>query len=185
MTCAILLTFVFDGILYTAPLMRVSDRMKRDLMVWARSGGYDIIIPNFYLGRYEMDVFRLTPAGLVTEYEIKTSRSDFKADFLKECPGTHTKHDLMMEKQSSCNRFYFVVPKKIVQLHEVPGYAGLIHYKGNRGFEIVKNAPLIHKNKQPLTIYKDLAVSLSFREQVLRNRITELKKKLKNTVAVQ
>lgn len=159
--------------------------MKRDLMAWARSGGYDIIIPNFYLGRYEMDVFRLTPAGLITEYEIKTSRSDFKADFLKECPGTHSKHDLMMEKQSSCNRFYFVVPKKIVQLHEVPGYAGLIHYKGNRGFEIVKNAPLIHKEKQPLTIYKDLALSLSFREQVLRNRITELKKKLIKTIKMQ
>jgi hypothetical protein len=158
--------------------IRPADRIKKDLMGWSRSSGYDIIIPNFYLGHYEMDLFRLTPAGLITEYEIKTSRSDYKADFNKELPGCEGKHALMTGKKCICNRFYFVVPKKIIRADEVPDYAGLLYYKGNRGFEVIKNAPLIHKEKQPLTIYKDLAVSLSFREQVLRDRIAQLRKRL-------
>ena len=161
--------------------MQPADKIKKDLMGWSRSGGYDIIIPNFYLGRYEMDLFRLTPAGLITEYEIKISRSDYKADFFKERAGCDNKHALMAGKKCACNRFYFVVPKKMIQPDEVPLYAGLIYYKGKRGFEVVRNAPLIHKEKQPLTIYKDLAVSLSFREQVLRNRIVELKKGMKRS----
>ncbi len=159
--------------------IRPADKIKKDLMGWSRSSGYDIIIPNYYLGNYEMDLFRLTPAGLITEYEIKTTRADYKADFFKEQSGCENKHALMTGKKCLCNRFYFVVPKKLVQVAEVPAYAGLLYYKGKRGFEVVKNAPLIHKEKQPPAIYKDLAVSLSFREQVLRERIVQLKKKLK------
>ena len=158
--------------------IKPADRIKKDLMEWSRSSGYDIIIPNFYLGKYEMDLFRLTPAGLITEYEIKVSRADYKADFCKEQTGCGNKHALMTGGQCACNRFYFVVPKKMIRPEEVPPYAGLLYYKGRRGFDVVKNAPLIHKEKQAATIYKELAVSLSFREQVLRNRIRELKKKL-------
>lgn len=147
-------------------------------MDWSRSSGYDIIIPNFFLGNYEMDLFRLTPAGLITEYEIKVSRADYKADFCKERAGCSSKHARMTERTCDCNRFYFVVPKKMIRPEDVPSYAGLLYYKGKRGFEVVKNAPLIHKQKQIPAIYKELALSLSFREQVLRNRIVELKKKL-------
>ena len=125
-----------------------------------------------------MDLFRLTPAGLITEYEIKVSRADYRADFCKEQTGCGNKHALMTGGRCACNRFYFVVPKKMIRPEEVPSYAGLLYYKGRRGFDVVKNAPLIHKEKQSPTIYKELAVSLSFREQVLRRRIVELKKKL-------
>lgn len=159
--------------------IKTADKIKKDLMEWSRSSGYDIIIPNFYLGRYEMDLFRLTPAGLITEYEIKVSRADYKADFYKEQAGCNNKHALMTGGTCACNRFYFVVPKKMVRAEEVPSYAGLLYYKGKRGFDLVKNAPLIHKQKQSPEIYKELALSLSFREQVLRNRIVELRKKIR------
>ena len=43
-----------------------------------------IFCTNFQaMGFSECDVLRITPSNIVYEYEIKTSRSDFKADLRK------------------------------------------------------------------------------------------------------
>lgn len=53
-------------------------------MSYAKGTELDLIIPNFYLNSpFEMDVCKITKAGIVYEYEIKISRSDFKNDFKK------------------------------------------------------------------------------------------------------
>jgi len=47
------------------------------------------------------------------------------------------------------NRFFYAAPaeiaSKIAKL--VPGYAGLISIRGNNDIHIIKNAPLLHKEK--------------------------------------
>ncbi len=41
------------------------------------------IIPNVKLYDYEADLLRITKAGFLHEYEIKLTKSDYKADFKK------------------------------------------------------------------------------------------------------
>ncbi len=99
-------------------------------------------------GWWECDVACLSKAGYLTEYEIKTSRSDFTADSRKVKLGEFSlgrevvkrlvkvtdppyqlrnKHDLLSKGDPAgpC-RFYFVVPEGLVDLSEVPHWAGLI-----------------------------------------------------------
>lgn len=169
--------------------MRLADQIAMSLIEFVQRTAYEIVIPNFFVGRYEMDLFRLTKTGYICEYEIKISRSDYFNDFKK----SHTeyqrfqegdlfvprrerlkmevnKHEQIAKGKGRQNRFFFVVPKGLIEIDEVPKHAGLIEFdKGH--FSIVKNAPLLHKNKSDDTsFYKDLAKSLSFRELSHRNK---------------
>lgn len=170
--------------------MKKADKIKFELMRYCRSHAYDVIIPNFFFGRYEMDVFKLMQSGLVIEYEIKISRSDFFADF-KKCRSVidlgapletvsetysrfrkrvkTTKHDEMISKNCSCNRFFFVVPAELIKPDEVPAHAGLLYFNGY-SFDMIKNAPLIHKQKQDQSIYKKIALKLSFRSKIIEQK---------------
>ena len=86
----------------------------------------DIVIPNYYVNMFEMDLFVMKQSGIITEYELKISRSDFLADFKKKW-GPDFKHDLLKSGKRKCNRFYFVVPENMVTIGEVPKHCGLIY----------------------------------------------------------
>lgn len=58
------------------PKVKLADKIKYSLMRAIRSSAYDVIIPNWYDGIFEMDVFRLTQSGVIYEYEIKISKSE-------------------------------------------------------------------------------------------------------------
>ncbi len=82
-------------------------------------------------GLGECDIITLTNANLIYEYEVKISRSDFKADFKKRF-----KHEKLSGKwidkiKSNTfnipNYFYFACPKDLIKPEEVPEYAGLIY----------------------------------------------------------
>lgn len=47
------------------------------------------------------------------------------------------------------HQFYYAVPAGLLQLSEIPAYAGLI-YVTDGGCEIIKKAPYMHKNKMDL-----------------------------------
>lgn len=89
---------------------------------------------------YECDVFELTAAGYMREYEIKLSLSDFKADQAKcnqssrdfkdgrwvDVPG-RKKHQRLAERdQNGPTFFWFVAPKGLIPLELLPDWAGLI-----------------------------------------------------------
>lgn len=156
--------------------MKLADRIKYKLMFWCRSNPYDIIIPNFYRNGYEMDLYKLTKSGYVVEYEIKISKSDFKADMKKgfkiwNSEDRILKHDIIKNGERS-NRFFFVVPSDLIKPDEIPEYCGLIYYdeKIDR-LDLIKNAKLLHKNKEDLSAYRELAMQLSFREDMLRKKL--------------
>lgn len=151
--------------------MKLADKIKEKLLRWVVVSGYDIAIPNFFVDSYEMDVFMLKSTGYIYEYEIKISRSDFKADFNKKrCYKSDTKHVEISAGKRSCNRFYFVVPEGLITIDECPKYAGLIYYTdygdnyNDRILSTVKAAPVIHKNKGSLN-YAEIARRLALREQ--------------------
>jgi len=118
-------------------------------------------------GLSECDVISISKSNFIYEYEVKISRSDFKADFKKE------KHKLMLEKASvidsnindvwyyTPNYFYFVVPLNLVSIDEIPEYAGLIYINELLGFETIKKAPLLHKIKATDTFIRKLSHNLT------------------------
>ncbi len=144
------------------------------------TNGTDIVLPNYYYGMYEMDVFRVMNSGYVIEYEIKISRGDFFQDFKKGNGYGISKHE-KVKNGNRCNRFMFVTPKGLIEKHEIPEYCGLIEF--HYGFTVIKNAPLLHNEKIQQSMYKGIARRASVREfdakQIvifLQKRIAELEK---------
>lgn len=162
--------------------MRLADKIAKHLRDYVRGAGREIILQNFYHLYYEMDVLRLMPSGLIVEYEIKISRSDYFNDFKKshrnyksseDKPDIILKHDWMKTGKGP-NRFFFVTPKGLIKLSELPDYAGLIEFnesKDHQWFSLIRNSKVTHKNKFPDAKYKELAELLAFRESNLRNSV--------------
>lgn len=163
--------------------MKPAQKIQVALIDFARGHAYDILIPNFYYKRFEMDLFKLTKSGLVVEYEIKVSRADFKSDFNKGFEVydfsnggrrilVKNKHVELAAGRTGINRFWFVVPMGLVKPAEVPKHCGLIEFHAGR-LSVVKNAPLLNKHA-PEIDYKDLSRSLSFREWNLKIKLNKL-----------
>ena len=118
------------------------------------------------VGLQECDVISISKADYIYEYEVKISRSDFKADFKKG------KHKLIIEKNFNHesrsetfnfytpNYFYFVVPKNLITIDEIPDYAGLIYMEEDGKFEIIKKATILHKTKASNELIRSIAHQL-------------------------
>lgn len=141
------------------------------------------VIPNVYLFGEESDLLRIMKNGWVVEYEIKLSRSDFRADFRRK-----GKHKYMAERvvepasywyknnhnhrtaQSPevakswtiPNRFVFVCPEGLLTVEDMPEYAGLYYVKGMQ-VRKVKSPPLLHREKIGEGSLKRLVSVLSHR----------------------
>lgn len=160
--------------------MRISDEITLGLLSYGVVAHSDIVLPNYYMGRYEMDVCKINGSQYVTEYEIKISRSDFFADFKKQHThwrdGKTVKHQQIESGEYVANRFYYVVPQGLIKLEEVPKYAGLIEYVG--GFLEVKKAPLLHKRR--FTNYASIVNTLAARERQWRINVRKVKRENEN-----
>ena len=152
--------------------MKLADEIAYKLISWVQKTGGDIVIPNYYHGIYEMDVFKLTSSGYIHEFEIKISKSDYMADFKKNDFKKELKHDKISQGKRS-NKFFFVVPEGLLSKEDIPNHAGLILYTKYKTFKIIKPAPLLHKNL--FTDYKSLATSLSYREMIWRRRLNYIR----------
>lgn len=172
--------------------MQLKDKICIELMSFIRIKPNEVVIPNYYFGFYEMDVFRLTPSGYVTEYEIKTSRADFKNDFKKSRNvsfsnkiGDNTevfKHEEIEKGSHKTNKFFFVVPKGLVKADEVPKNCGLIYYDENRSdkFEVIKTAKFINKRNYFEDGFQELVKNQSYREFELRKKNLKLLKRIES-----
>lgn len=163
--------------------MKPAPQIQIALMDFARAHEHDILIPNFYFKRFEMDLFKLTKSGLVVEYEIKVSRSDFKSDFNKSFEVydftnggrrivVKNKHVELAAGRAGVNRFWFVVPAGLIKAAEVPRHCGLIEFTAGR-LTVTKNAPLIIRTA-PEIDFRELARSLSSREWNLKTKMNIL-----------
>ena len=102
---------------------------------------YPIVVPNIYLFNWESDLIYLSGANYVTEWEIKISRADYKADFNKKF-----KHKVLSGKinYSRPVEFYYACPVNMIDISEVPDYAGLYYirdFQGKHVAEEIKKAP--------------------------------------------
>ncbi len=151
--------------------MKLADEIKYKLMAQIGHSPSDLLIPNFYMSTfYEMDLFKITRAGLITEFEIKISRSDYKNDFKKGASNFgDSKHDELKKGLRFCNYFYFVVPENLISINEVPEYCGLIYYNKFQRFDYIKKAKKLHKTQ--FTDYKFLCEKLTGRCNALQGKI--------------
>lgn len=128
-------------------------------------------------GYTEMDALLISKAMFITEFEVKVSKWDLKADFKKV-----NKHHMMENRiaskkegwreHKSPNYFYFCGPPKIFEGVDIPEYAGIIHfidykqpsYGGFRGYvNIIKRAKRLHTEKVAPEILNNLLIKLSSR----------------------
>ena len=142
----------------------ISDVLIQDLYSKNRIA----IINNFFCGQIsgEADVFSLTNSLFSYEYEIKISRSDFRADFKKTF-----KHKLLSKKADylpsatlymTANYFYYVTPKDLVKVEEVPEYAGLIYVDGSKVIT-VKEALKLHSEKANANLISSLLRNYTYK----------------------
>jgi hypothetical protein len=143
--------------------MTLSNIITTELMRWIQP---DTCIPNYYIGRWECDILRITKSSHLVEYEVKVSRADFKADASKECRW-QSKYD-NIKAGGRVNRFFYVVPEGIIHKDEVPDWAGLIYaikIKGHNQvvFNTVKMAKMLSRFPMAPTSYKKIANNLSLK----------------------
>lgn len=159
------------------------------------NNGYTYRIENIYLfaDDWESDFFCVNRQGYSFEFEVKISRSDFKADFTKKRHsiiknGGYTRrwtqggieHSQFVEHKFIPNRLYYAVPDGMISADELPDYAGLIYV--NSHATVIKRAPFIHKNT--MDFRKKLCHKMYHRwieqrreNQLLLNRIKNLESK--------
>jgi len=147
-------------------------------------------------GIHEADVLGITRTGYIYEYEIKVSRSDFKADFNKKHKhlNLHNRTALKVYdtyengkktgEQTTLikipNRFYFACIEGLIKSEDIPDYAGLIWINKFKTITVIKNAPLLHRNKANIHLYKRIANILSQRMIYGCSYYTYLQKKKNN-----
>lgn len=127
-------------------------------------------LANGFIFSWESDFFVQKDNGYSYEFEVKISRSDFFSDKKKVEKHLALEKGIYMEKKTEYkfnsetnknerveyfeerkrdfrpNKFFYVLPKGLVSVNEIPIYAGLM-YVENQNIETVKEAPFLHKNK--------------------------------------
>ena len=145
-----------------------SKDVQRVLMLHLFDKGHSPITTNYTgFGHGECDMLSVSQSDYVYEYEIKISKSDFKRDFTKT-----NKHEALREGReprksrdgairfSIPNHFYFACPTDLIQLEDIPDYAGLIYMDGVN-MKYVKKAPLLHNTKADASLMRRLAHNLT------------------------
>lgn len=127
---------------------------------------HPVMCPNFSGAHYdESDVLAISNTHYVKEYEIKISRSDFKADFKKVAKHSRYKKRMNTAWPKTPNKFFYVCPENLISVDEIPEYAGLIYIvtnpysypSGQLTTHTVKEAPYLHKDKAELKVIERLA----------------------------
>lgn len=152
------------------------------------------VFPNIHLKHFECDILELTKAGYLYEYEIKTSKSDFKNDAKKK--SWHgSKYDLI-KAGNRTNYFYYIVPEGLLNADDIPEFAGLIwvrlgqfgtSFKGNINiedrmyFDYKKAAPKLSKEKAGEKLILKLMESMYYRYHSIRIEVVKLRNKVYDT----
>ena len=152
--------------------------------LWMKFGRQAYAAPNIHFFAFESDLLILRKSGLITEYEIKLTKSDFKADFKKKArirfkktrERAHAKHGLgnmmtrheYLEARLGANRFYYVIPEELLPEISVPHWAGLITCRPSRSMDHCwidqrKPAKLIHSTSFPDSAKSKILLSTYYR----------------------
>lgn len=125
----------------------MTNEITRKLCRELRNRGHLFVLPNFYIGDWECDIFSITARGYTNEYEIKISKADFENDRYK----INYKNELKLVNiitGKRVSKFWYVFPEGLKL--DIPPYAGVITYDGHF-FRTVIEAPFMNKTKIDLS----------------------------------
>ena len=130
--------------------MQETKKIQESICKYLVHRGHESICENYKHIIFEMDVVSLSKSGMLHEYEVKISRSDFLADKKKHKKTGITKFERydkpIMNRENECpNYFYYVCPDGLIDKNKIPIYAGLYYYADDLVW-MVKNAKRIHNH---------------------------------------
>lgn len=136
------------------------------------------IIPNIGLfPNHEADLISATKAGYINEYEVKISRSDWKADFKKSKFKLLKENYVERRHKKNIDRygyrvpnyFWYVVPEELYKCSQdivktLPGYSGIIVVgRSNCWVKYIRKAKLLHRYKINESQKEKITRGLTFR----------------------
>lgn len=168
-------------------IIKILAKMQR-----AMCTSYDVLIPNCYTSHdNEADLFAIRKSGLCDEFEVKISRSDFfndakKAINYRDCdwngideeyllnepnwrakkllaPWQKLKYQALCDGDMSANYFWYAIKSGIVDLEEIPSFAGVIVIFDDGEWQIKRRPKKLHSNKMPFEERFRLARKLGYR----------------------
>lgn len=156
---------------------------------------YTLMIPNTVseLG-YEMDIMCVRNSSLyVEEIEIKTSRSDFLADFRKTIGARRVKHTELKNGKLLANYFCFLVPHDLLSKiqDDIPDYCGIYtgyvatdwRHQESGMIRQIRKPKILHKGKPSERLLYKKARGVTFRYWRLMHE-RQLERKEKQTQSV-
>jgi len=128
----------------------------------ARHAGDPVAVANkmSFLNMFcDADFVTVSMAGIVTEFEIKVSRSDFHRDRKK------LRHAIYSGERRGRrpNRFWYVTAPDIITAEDLPAFAGWIEFDGAE-LHTRREAPVLCRAKHDLTIILRLARAMRQRK---------------------
>jgi len=133
--------------------------------------GHQLVCPNVnHLFAGQQDMISVSKTGIVIEYEVKISRADFKRDARK---GKKFRIDnVHLWPGRVPNQIYYVVPAGLIQVPEIPNWAGLMWVEMSldpsvQFLVLKKKAPMIHKYQHDLQKIHKKVVTLYQQRQFL------------------
>jgi len=124
---------------------------------WCIQKGHSHVVPNCGVFGWEADLLSVTAGLFMHEYEIKISKSDFRADKHKTHKHRHFQHpgiSKYYQQPSTPAHFWYVCPAELAKqiLSEIPVHAGLIALIDYRDkfnnisyfMQVLKKAPRLH-----------------------------------------
>lgn len=116
---------------------------QNEIYVHANRLDHRYIVPNVTLFGWESDMVSVTKANYIVEYEIKCSRADFQRD-KKKYRHRHLSEGNEKSWRKMPAYFYYVAPRGLLKLDDIPAYAGLISLERFCMVEIERKAPRLH-----------------------------------------
>lgn len=108
---------------------------------------------NFYTLKYPAKMSCPLKYSVRTEKPMKMFVGDWASGF----------YHIMLDGSSIPNRFSYAVPEGLVDIDEIPGYAGLYYVDKWGGLKQVRQSKMFHKEK--FSMWKALATKLYYNRQ--------------------
>lgn len=141
-------------------ITKLTERNIQDALFLRLHTSHHSICPNYTpKAWWECDVFAISKSGYISEFEIKLTKSDFKADaeksgrtlFINSSIDRATKHEAIMAGDlNGPSKFTYVLPDGIINDEEVPEWAGIMRasiYHGRVVLTGVRQPKFLHKRK--------------------------------------
>jgi len=111
----------------------------------------NLVAENFnYFFAGELDVVSVNKSGYVSEFEVKISRPDFRADAKKRKWYFYENYQALLNPNPySPNYFTYVCPTGLIQETDIKPYQGLIWFSEGE-LTIIRKPKLIHKHKHDI-----------------------------------